>query len=494
MPLAIEISEESPAAVACDALVVGARSGDPFELVGPGPAIDEAMEGHLRSYLESEGFEGKPGEVVVLPSFGRIEAETVAVTGLGAPDDQGASAVRRASAAAARHLSRRSVVASAVHSDRDGEGGGGAAAASAEGYVLGSYRFTAYKSEAGARKLERVLLLGAPSDAIDRGVAYASATTLARDLVNEPGSELTPDALAAKAREVAAETGLVCTVWDEAEMAKRSFGGVLGVGRGASNPPRMIQLHHKPEGAVGKLALVGKGVTFDTGGLSLKDAKQMEEMKTDMSGAAAVLGAMSMLHHLDAAVEVTAYIPATENMPGPAAIKPGDVITHYGGTTSEVLNTDAEGRLILADALALASEEEPDAIVDLATLTGSIMIALGRTCSGLFANDDALASELIAAGETAGERYWRMPLLDDYKKELESEIADLKNIGTRYGGSIFAALFLDRFVSKGHAWAHLDIAGTARTEATTDETPRGATGFGARTLLAWIESRSRANG
>ncbi|MBA2427315.1 MAG: leucyl aminopeptidase [Actinobacteria bacterium] len=490
MAVAIEVSEESPQAVACDALVVGAHSTTEggFDLVAPGPAVDEATEGHLRGYLTSAGFKAKLGEVVILPSFGHLVAQAIAVTGLGPAGTAGASEVRRAAGAAARHLSGRAVVASTLHSAVEGNG----AAAAAEGYLLGSYRFTAYKSRVGDHKLERVLFLGSGAEAIERGVAYASATALARDLINEPGSALTPELLAERAVELAAGANLDCTIWDVAEMSERGFGGILGVGRGSANPPRFIQVHYKPPSATVKLAIIGKGVTFDTGGLSLKDARNMEEMKTDMSGAAAVLGAMSVVDQLGLAAEVMAFIPATENMPGPTAIKPGDVIAHYGGTTSEVLNTDAEGRLILADALAFASQQKPAAMVDLATLTGSIMLALGRKCSGLFATDDALAQELIAAGEAAGERYWRMPLFDDYNKELESETADIKNIGTRYGGSIFAALFLKKFVPEGVPWAHLDIAGTARNETATDEVPKGGTGVGTRTLLEWISSRAGA--
>jgi leucyl aminopeptidase len=303
---------------------------------------------------------------------------------------------------------------------------------------------------------------------------------------------MTPDILARKAREVADVHGLECTVFEEDELRERGFGGLLDVSKGSSAPPRFIALRYAPEGARGKVALVGKGVTFDSGGLSIKPAKGMETMKTDMSGAAAVLGAMSGLVRLDVKTEVLAFIPATENMVSGDAIKPGDVITHYGGKTSEVLNTDAEGRLVLADALTYASEQEPDAIVDLATLTGAIQIALGKKIAGLFSNDDTLLREIEGAAESSGERLWHMPLASDvYRSEIDSEVADIKNTGTSspYGGASVAALFLREFVGEGIAWAHLDIAGSARADGDHEEVSRGGTGIGTRTLLSWLEGR-----
>ncbi|HYP23233.1 MAG TPA: leucyl aminopeptidase, partial [Actinomycetota bacterium] len=265
-----------------------------------------------------------------------------------------------------------------------------------------------------------------------------------------------------------------------------------GVAQGSAQPPRFIQLHYRPDNATAKVALVGKGITYDSGGLSLKDAKSMETMKTDMSGAAAVIGAMGAVGRIRPNVEVLGLVPATENMPGGGAIKPGDVIRHYGGTTVEVLNTDAEGRLVLADALAFASEQEPDAIVDVATLTGAIMVALGTRAAGCFSNDDDLAQRLIDAGAQEGERLWRMPLFADYAGDIESDVADLKNIsGARWGGAIVAAVFLQQFVGKGIKWAHLDIAGAARAEGPSAEISKGGTGTAARTLVSWIEGFAR---
>ncbi|MDQ3983396.1 MAG: leucyl aminopeptidase, partial [Actinomycetota bacterium] len=298
--------------------------------------------------------------------------------------------------------------------------------------------------------------------------------------------------LARRAREVADVAGLSFTVWDEKELARRGFGGLLGVAQGSAQPPRFVQLHHRPDNPRAKVVLVGKGITYDSGGLSLKDAKSMETMKTDMSGAAAVIGAMGAVGRIRPDVEVLGLVPTTENMPGGGAIKPGDVIRHYGGKTVEVLNTDAEGRLVLADALAFASEQEPDVIVDVATLTGAIMVALGTRAAGLFCNDDALAQELIDAGAQEGERLWRMPLIDDYAQDIESDVADLKNIsGARWGGAIVAAVFLQQFVGEGISWAHLDIAGAARAEGAAAEISKGGTGTAARTLVSWVEGFRR---
>jgi leucyl aminopeptidase len=251
----------------------------------------------------------------------------------------------------------------------------------------------------------------------------------------------------------------------------------------------LIELHYAPDSATRRVTLIGKGVTFDAGGLSIKPADAMEDMKTDMSGAAAVIAAMTALRDLKVGVEVTGLVPAAENMLGGRAIKPGDVIRHYGGHTSEVLNTDAEGRLILADALALASERKPDAIVDVATLTGAIVIALGLRAAGIFCDDDDLRNSLLAAAGAAGERFWWMPIFTDYRKQLDSEIADIKNVATKWGGAIFAANFLREFVDPAIPWAHLDIAGSARAEEDRFEVTKGGSGIATATLMTWLESQ-----
>jgi leucyl aminopeptidase len=476
-------SEESPSEIVCDALVIGATSDDGNVTLSGGDGLESLLNGRIMDALRGNAFKAKQGEVTIIPTLGEMPAHAIAVAGLGSESEVDEGAIRKAAAAAARMLSERPVIASLLHRAHDGGN-----SAAVEGYVLASYAFTTYKSVPQTSKTERILFVGGTSEGIERGLTLSEATIVARDLVNEPAGELTPQALAEHAQEVADAGGLESEVMDENDLAARGFGGIVGVGQGSASPPRLIKLHYPAENPSARLALVGKGVTFDSGGLSLKEARSMEEMKTDMAGGAAVIAAVGALGRLDTRADVTAYIPAVENMPSGTALKPGDVIRHYGGRTTEVTNTDAEGRLILADALALASEAKPDAIVDVATLTGSILVALGKKAVGLFCNDDGLAEELEDAADGAGERMWRMPLYDDYLTDLDSEVADCKNAGSRYGGSIVAALFLKQFVAKNLRWAHLDIAGAARADKDYDETTKGASGVATRTLIGWMES------
>lgn len=482
----ITTSEDPAQTIACDVLVVGATSEEGGTKISDGAAaLDDALDGYL-SELSSTGFKSKVGEVALVPTFGRVAAQVVAVVGLGNHEEVDASRARRAAGSAARRLSDHSEVASLL-----GEGIEGGSEAAAEGFLLGSYTFDGYKKEPTPSKIQRLIVLGGDAADLERASAVAEGVRLARDLTNEPASVLTPAVLADRARELADISGLEIEVLGPRQLEEGGFGGILGVAKGSRQEPRLIHLRYLPENPTDKVAIVGKGVTFDSGGLSLKDAKGMETMKTDMAGSAATLGAMSALRRLGVTSEVHAFIPATENMPGGDAIKPGDVITHRGGRTTEVMNTDAEGRLILADALAYAAEHEPDAIVDLATLTGAIMVALGRKATGVFSNDDDLRNALVAAGEAAGERMWPMPLYQDYISDLKSEVADLKNSGARWGGSIIAGLFLERSVPDGTPWAHLDIAGASRAESHYDEVTQGGTGVGVRTLLKWLEGRAR---
>jgi leucyl aminopeptidase len=490
MALQIIPTDESPTTVSCDALVVAACSTpDGFSLLGRSAEVDAAVGGRVAQHLDAVAFKANCGDVEIVSGLPDSATRSIAVVGVGPPAGIDAGSLRKVAGSAARRLSSRAVLASLLH---EVDAHPGSTTAVAEGFQLGAYRFTRYKSDPRPARLERVLFLGNNLDeAVATAQIHADATTTARDLVNEPASTLTPEALAARAVEVADEAGLECSVLDERELADRGFGGIVGVGKGSHRPPRLIQMRYRPEAAAGRVALIGKGITFDTGGLSLKDARGMVDMKTDMAGAAAVIATMGTLARLGVSTEVLALVPACENMPGGNALKPGDVITHYGGRTTEVNNTDAEGRLVLADALALACEEEMDAVIDVATLTGGISIALGRKSTGLFANDDDLARAIEQAAEAAGERTWRLPLYDDYKRALDSDVADMKNSGGRDASSITAALFLSEFVRDGVPWAHLDIAGTARAASDYDEVTRGGTGTGARTLLEWIKARSR---
>lgn len=477
-------SDDRAVDIACDVLVVGSLSQpEGYSLLDPARAVDDALEGYLSDHLTEIGFKAKVGDTASLPTTGRITPRSVLVVGLG--DEANPRTVRRTAGSTARRVFERSDIALALHANAD------EAATSVEGFLLGSYTFTKYKSDPRVSKVQRVIVVGTDQSALERGRIYADATIYARDLINEPAGGLTPQMWAGRARELAEVGGLTIRVHDKDELVQRGFGGILGVNRGSAEPPALIELRYEPEDATGKVVLVGKGITFDSGGLSLKDAKGMETMKTDMSGGAAVCGVMCVLKRLAPQLTVIALIPATENMPGGRAIRPGDVITHYGGHTSEVLNTDAEGRLVLADALVLGLEEEPDAIVDIATLTGGMVVALGQRASGFFANDDALADELDAAADQAGELMWRMPLYTEYRKDLDSEVADIKNSGPRWGSPIIAAMFLKDFVPDSVSWAHLDIAGPARSESDRDEVKKGGTGVGTRTLLRWIEDRAR---
>jgi leucyl aminopeptidase len=362
-----------------------------------------------------------------------------------------------------------------------------AAQAVAEGLALGAYQYLEYKGDAKPSKLKKVVIIaagGAPvRNAVERGATVGGAVNWARDMVNTPSKEKSPADMVAAARKLLRGKGVTVQVLDVRELRAQRMGGVLGVGQGSEQTPRFLTMTYAPSGARGKpLAFVGKGVVFDSGGLSLKTAGGMETMKTDMSGGAAVIAAMSTLSALGVKSRVTGYVPLVENMPSGTAIRPGDVLRIRNGKTVEVLNTDAEGRLILADALSLASEAKPAAVIDLATLTGACMVALGDKIAGLMGNDDGWVDQVRAAAERAGEPVWHLPLPPEYRKQLESEVADLKNIGGSYGGALTAGLFLQEFVDEA-PWVHVDIAGPARANADDGYLTKGGTGFGVRTLV-----------
>ena len=448
--------------------------------------------------LRGLGFEGKAGQVqMVAGSDGR----PVAVVGLGPAADLTPAVIRRSSAALARLVRRHRWLASSLLDAVADDGDlAGAAQAHAEGVLLGAYGYDAYKSDPEPNSLRKLSVVGRGRevrDALKLGTAVAEAVCFARDLVNEPGGSLTPDKLATAARSMASGddgtdgAALEIQVWERDEIVEAGFGGLLGVNRGSTQPPRFVEITWRPAAdAEGFLALVGKGITFDSGGLSIKPATGMETMKIDMSGAAAVLGAMRVVKVLAPPIRVTGYIPITDNMLGGDASRPGDILTIRNGKTVEVLNTDAEGRLILADALSLASEARPDAIVDLATLTGACVVALGTKVAGLMGNHDGWIDAVEAAADRAGERVWHLPLPADYRKQLDSPVADLKNIGNRWGGTLTAALFLQEFVAEGIPWAHLDIAGPAWTDNVDGEAAKGGTGFGVRLLVDLIRNFS----
>jgi leucyl aminopeptidase len=381
----------------------------------------------------------------------------------------------------------------------------GSAQAAAEGAALGLYRFTRYKTsgraepaEANAedeRELQGFDLVlgeaddeGAASAGADAGAKVAAGTLLARDLANEPSNTATPEYLADRAREIADRYGMEATVLDRAGIDAERLTGLATVGRSASNDPRFIVLEHKKGGDAAPVVIVGKAVTFDSGGISIKPSGGMEDMKFDMGGGAAVLGAMEAVGALDLDLNVVALVPATENLPGGDAFKPGDVLTMHSGKTVEILTTDAEGRLILADALSYARRYEPAAVVDCATLTGACVVALGNHASGLMGNDEDLIAEVQAAGETSGERAWPLPLFEEYTEQIKGDTADIKNSGGRGGGALTAGAFLKEFAD--YPWAHLDIAGTAYGKKGNAYTPKGGTGVPARLLVEFLVGRA----
>jgi len=450
---------------------------------------DQALPSGLdRDALVSLGFTGQAGQVQVVPGDGRL----MAAVGLGPVDGIDTVGVRRAAAVLARSVrGRRSLatdLASAARSDDLLEVD--TAHAVVEGIALGVYRF-GYKSTKSDDRLARVTLVGSTAvgvrSAVERATAVVDGVTLARDLVNEPGGSLTPPKFANRVRRMARDRGLTVKVLDEAAIRRARLGGLLGVNRGSTQPPRFVELTYTPkERPRGTLALVGKGLTFDAGGLSIKTRQGMKDMKMDMGGAAAVVGAMSVLPVVAPQCRVRAYLPMTDNMLGGDATRPGDVLTLRNGKTIEVLDTDAEGRLVLADALSLASEAKPDAIVDLATLTGACVVALGPRIAGLMGRDDGFLTQVEEAATRTGERVWRLPLPVDYRSMVDSSVADMKNIGGSYGGTLTAGLILSEFVADGIPWAHLDIAGPAFADGDDGEVVTGGTGFGVRLLIDLI--------
>ncbi len=478
-------------------VAVAARVPGRAEVVGvltqPGAASVKLPGGGSVSgeRLAHRGFEGKAGQSVVLSSASADGAGPVVIAlGVGAgPDTPVSEGIRRAAAGLVRSAGRARSVALVMGALPDGVDAPAAAQAAAEGAALATYRYLGFKSSTeGGGQVERLTLVSNAGasllSALQRGAAIASAVALVRDLVNEPPSSLTPTRMAAISELVADRHGISAKVFDLADIQRERLGGLAGVARGSEQEPRMVRLEYQPAGRPrATVALVGKGITFDSGGLSLKSGEGMMTMKNDMAGAAVVLGTMSVLAELDVPVRVIGFMPMTENMPGGRAIKPGDVLRARNGKTMEVLNTDAEGRLVLADGLSLAAEEKPDAIIDLATLTGAVVVALGRKIAGLMGNDEALVARVQSAGAQAGERYWPLPLPVEYRRDIDSQVADMKNIGNAgQAGSIIAGLFLQEFVDD-RPWAHLDIAGTAFGDTDQGYTSRGATGFGLRTLV-----------
>jgi leucyl aminopeptidase len=494
---------ESAATAAADALVVGLRSGgtgqDGPALAGGADDVAAAFGagGELLELLVLAGATGKLDEVVKLPSRGVVAAPLVVGVGLGAepaapsgngvPGPSGGAAaeqVRRASGAVARALAGTGRVVSTL-SRLD-------LTAAAEGSRLGAYDFTAYKTNgAGKKPVGQVGLLvesdgDAESAELARALAVAGAVTTARNLINTPPNDLFPASFAERAAEIGAGAGLEVEVLDEQALAEAGFGGVLGVGQGSSRPPRLVRLRWSGGDAPrASVALVGKGITFDTGGISIKPAANMDHMTSDMSGAAAVVATVALAAELELPVTVTATVPMAENMPSGTSYRPGDVLTMYGGKTVEVLNTDAEGRLVLADAIVRAAEDSPDYLIETSTLTGAQLVALGTRTAGVMGSDE-FRDRVAGHAQATGEGGWAMPLPEELRGDLDSRLADLANVTNhRWGGMLAAALFLREFVADGLPWAHIDIAGPSfNTGGPWGYTAKGGTGVPVRTLAA----------
>ncbi len=481
----LRTSQESPRDAQVDAIIVGVTQGPDGPVPAPGAEdVDAALGGNLAETLGALGATGKAEEVTKIASAGQLKAPLIAAVGIGVPAGTAApfdgEALRRAAGAAVRALAEGKPlrVALALPARDAAE-----AEAVALGALLGGYLFGRYTGK--QQDTEVILLGGDTAEAAARARVLADAMTLVRDLINTGPSDLYPSTFAAEAERVAGAAGLDVEVLDEKALAERGYGGLTGVGQGSVHPPRLVRVAYTHQGATKTVALVGKGITFDSGGLSLKPPKSMETMKSDMSGAAAVLAAVAAVAELAPAVNVVGYLCMAENMPGGTAQRPSDVITIYGGRTVEVLNTDAEGRLVMADALARSGADSPDLLIDVATLTGAQLVALGPRIMGVMANDDAVLNGVVDAARRAGEGAWPMPLPEELRKGLDSPVADIANVSQdRNGGMLVAGLFLREFVPDGVRWAHLDIAGPAYHEGEPyGYTPKGGTGAAVRCLV-----------
>jgi len=473
-----------------DAIVVNLFEGE--QPAGATAAADKVLGGAISHLIDSGGIKGKFGEVSIIHTFGKLPAGIVAVAGSGKRQDFTVDRVRGVSGESCRSLRKLNCrnVATVLHgADIGGIDPEALAEAIVEGSLLGLYNFARYKKPE-YEDIKGILIVGKDEDklpvlerSVRKGKVMVEATSLARDMVNEPANHMTPSRMAEIATEVAGKRNLEVKVFDSNEMETMGMEALLGVSRGSKQAPKLITLSYKGnESSESAIGFIGKGVTFDSGGISIKPSKDMDEMKDDMAGGAAVVAALSAIAQLKPKINVVGVIPATENLPSGSALKPGDVIKAMNGKTIEVKNTDAEGRLILADALSYAVKHDLSPVVDLATLTGACCVALGTGYSGAFSNNQELMERVLKAAGRAGEKLWQLPLPEEYKEQNKSEIADIKNIGDKYGGAITAALFLGEFVGNT-PWVHLDIAGTACSSKESGYVVKGATGVGVRTLV-----------
>lgn len=479
-----------------DVVVIGMLENPDF-YSGHLHLADEALGGRIRELIELGDFKGKMKDTSLLYTRGAMKTARVLLVGLGEYHELTVEKVRQGAGHAAKHVRDIGLKTATFLIPDEVPDAGNMVQAAAEAILLSLYQFNQHKTvqeDDDEKKLESITFLAEsePSRptverAVHRGQTIAEGTMLARDLSNQPANHLTPTQLAEKAEAVAADSGLRCEVFDKATLEEKGFRTLLAVAQGSVEEPRFIILEYTPEGeGRDTVVLVGKGITFDTGGISLKPGKGMHEMKHDMSGAAAVLGAMKAVGQLKPDLHVIGVIAATENMPSGTAIKPGDVVTSYGGKTIEILNTDAEGRLVLADALGWTAQYNPQGVVDLATLTGAVITCLGHIAAGAMGTDLALMDKVKAAAEKTHERVWELPLWDDYDEGIKSKVADVQNIGDGTAGTIAGGAFLKKFV-EDYPWVHLDIAGTAWGMKGSTYIPEGASGYGVRLLVQLVE-------
>jgi leucyl aminopeptidase len=498
----INVKSADVVTTATPALVVNLFKGvkSPSGATG---AIDQALDGAISLLIKDGEIKGGEGEITLVHTLGKIAPSRVVVAGLGSKDKFDSQVARRVSADVVRFLRRRGI--SKAVTLAHGAGAGGldpveAGQAIAEGAILGLYQFGQYQSKTGAKngakngdepeKFDDLTIVERDEGraksikaGVARGRTMAEAAVLARDMVNEPANAMTPTMMAKSAQQVATGTKLEIQVLDNPQMKEMGMGAFMGVAQGTDEPAKLIILKYQgdPANPENNLGLIGKGITFDTGGISLKPAGGMESMKGDMAGGASVIAAMQIIGQLKPKINVTGIIAATENMPGPSAQRPGDVVRAMNGKTIEVINTDAEGRLVLADALCYAREQGITRLVDVATLTGAMVTTLGKACTGVMGNNPELIRQTIEAGKQTGEKFWELPMFDEYKELIRSDVADMKNSGGRQAGSISAAFLLREFVD-GAAWVHLDIAGTSTSEKASGHLVKGATGVPVRTL------------
>jgi leucyl aminopeptidase len=495
----ISVKTGNVESVRTEALVYGMWEGDPPR--GFLHRLDKAMDGELKDRLENKEFEGKAEQIAVFYAQRALPAKRVVLVGLGKKGEISIERIRRSMGKAGQKIREMGVEEFTTSVNAMGCGKDLPAAVVAQGLVegalLGLYRFTKYrvKEKRNSKEVLEMQFVESPSDSPEvrkgakQGEIISNAVSLARDMVNHPANEMTPTIMAKIAARMAKQTGVRCKVFSKTEVERIGMGAFLGVAQGSEEPPQFIVLeYHGGKKGERPIAIVGKSITFDSGGISIKPSEGMEKMKYDMSGGAATLGVFQAAAQLCIPVNLVGFLPATENLPSGTAIKPGDILRSLSGWTIEVVNTDAEGRLVLADALTYSLKYRPQVIVDMATLTGACVVALGNHAIGMIGNDKDLVKKMIMAGEETGERVWEMPLWEEYHEQIKSPVADIKNTGGRDGGMITAAAFLSKFVEK-YPWVHLDIAGVAWKEKDSPYSPKGAAGVGVRLLVQFLLDR-----